>query len=180
MRNKNQQFIKTLLFPLLCLIVIGFSAFNFFAGWKLKSGAEVRFQGGRISGNFETLKADIQFDKAHPEQAKISATVDANSLATGFFIKTSHAKDAIDADNHPNITFTATSVTKSGNGYQATGRLTLKGVSRTETIHFTFDDKGNEGVFKGGFKIIPKEYNITRSGTPDELNIYLTVPVSKS
>jgi len=171
---------KKIMFPILLALVIVVPAFAVLAGnWKLKEGSEVRFVGGKIKGYFENLKADIQFDKIHPEQSKISATVDANSLGTGFFIKTSHAKDAIDAEHYPNITFVSSSVSKSRDGFEAAGKLTLKGVTKPTTIHFTFDDKGSEGVFKGSFKVITKDFNITRNGSPDELMIYLTVPVSK-
>ncbi|NCD70562.1 YceI family protein [Mucilaginibacter agri] len=162
--------------------IISFCAFTFFAGnWKIKeSGASVKFSGGKISGSFETLRADIQFDKNQPEQAKISATIDVNSIATGFFIKTNHAKDALGADNYPTIKFVSTSVSKDGVGYVAKGNLTMKGATKPATIHFTFDDKGSEGVFKGSFKVIPKDYGIDRSGTPDDVTIDLIVPVTKA
>jgi len=172
---------KKIIYLLLGAIIISLSAFALAANWKVSGDQyEVKFSGGRIEGTFKSLKADIQFDKAHPEQAKISATVDANSVSTGFFLKNSHTKDAIDADKYPTITFVSTSVTKNGNAYQAAGKLTLKGVTKPVTIHFTFEDKGNGGVFKGDFKVIPKEFNITKNGSPDELTISLTVPVAKS
>jgi polyisoprenoid-binding protein YceI len=81
---------KKIIYPLLCALVITLPAFAFFAGnWKVKdTGYEVTFTGGRINGKFESLKADILFDKAHPEQAKISASIDVNSISTGFFLKT--------------------------------------------------------------------------------------------
>jgi polyisoprenoid-binding protein YceI len=172
--------IKNISYLFIGLVTVGLSAFAAAANWKVKGSYEVKFENGAIHGTFTGLKTDIDFDKAHPEQAKISATIDATSLSTGFFIKTSHAKDAIDAEKYPAISFTSTSVTKSGNAFQAAGKLTLKGITKSVTIHFTFDDKGNEGTFKGDFKIIPKDFNITRSGTPDNLTITLTVPVSKS
>lgn len=156
-------------------------AFSFFAGnWKIKEGASVKFSGGKISGSFETLKVDIQFDKNQPEQAKISATIDVNSIATGFFIKTNHAKNALGADGYPTIKFVSTSVSKDGSGYVAKGNLTMKGVTKPVAIRFTFDDKGNEGLFKGSFKVIPKDYGIDRSGTPEEVTIDLIVPVTKA
>jgi len=172
--------VKKLIIPLMLLLVISVSAFTMFAGWKVKEPYEVNFAGGKISGKFESLKANIVFDKDRPEDAKISATIDVESLATGFFIKTSHAKDALDADHFPTISFTATKVSKNGSAYDAAGNLTMKGVTKPVTIHFTFEDKGAEGVFKGGFKVVPKTFNITRNGSPDELTISLVVPVSKS
>jgi polyisoprenoid-binding protein YceI len=171
---------KKIMYSLLALLVISVSAFAFaLTTYKVKSPYDVSFAGGRISGKFETLKANIQFDKAAPEQSKISATIEVESIATGFFIKNNHAKDALDAENHPTITFTSTAVSKSGNAYQAVGNLNMKGVTKPVTIHFTFDDKGAEGIFKGSFKVKPKDFSITRNGSPDELTISLTVPVSK-
>ena len=56
----------------------------------------------------------------------------------------------------------------------------MKGVTKPVTIHFTFDDKGAEAVFKGDFKVVTKEFGIIRNGSPDELTISLTVPVTKA
>ena len=171
---------KKYLWLLLGVVVLGLSAFAI-ARWEVKSnGYTVKFAGGKIKGEFKGLKADISFDPAHPGQAKILASINANSISTGFFIKNSHAKSALDAEKHPTISFASTTVSKSGNSYRAAGKLTLKGITKPVTIHFTFDGKGGEGVFKGSFKIAPKEFNITRNGTPDELTIYLNVPVTKS
>ncbi|MGY8712225.1 YceI family protein, partial [Bradyrhizobium sp. 18BD] len=68
---------------------------------------------------------------------------------------------------------------KTNAGYEANGKLTLKGVTKPITIHFTFDDKGNEGIFKGDFKVITKDFGITKNGSPDYLDITLSVPVAK-
>src|ERR1700744_2912928 len=150
-------------------------------GWKVNAGAAVvQFTSDKVDGSFKGLKADIVFDKEHPEQAKFSATIDATTLATGFFLKTNHTKDALGVDQYPTIKFVSTAVSKSGAAYLAKGNLTLKGVTKPSTIHFTFDDKGTQGVFKGDFKVIPKDFGIDHLGTPDEVTISLTVPVVKS
>jgi polyisoprenoid-binding protein YceI len=172
---------KKTMFPLLLLFVVSISALALTLNtYKVKSPYEVKFAGGRINGIFEELKANIQFDKENPEASKISATIVVESIATGFFIKNNHAKDALDADKYPTISFVSTNVTKSGSAYQAAGKLTMKDVTKPVTIHFTFDDKGAEGIFKGDFKVVPKEFGITRNGSPDELTISLTVPVTKA
>ena len=170
---------KKIMYPVLIALIVSFSAFIASTTWKVKEPYEVKFAKGKIHGEFQGLKANIQFDKTHPEDAKISASIDVSTLSTGFFIKTMHAKDALDADHYPTISFASTSVSKSNNGYDANGKLTLKGVTKPVIIHFTFDDKGNEGVFNGNFKIIPKDFNITKNGTPDDLQIMLNVPVTK-
>lgn len=151
----------------------------FAAHWKVKNNYSVKFSSGKIKGSFKNLQANILFDRAHPEQAKISASVEANSIATGFFLKNSHAKDALGADQNPDIRFVSTSVSRSGSGYNANGRLTLRRTTRPAVIHFTFTEHGNQGEFKGTLKVIPREFKIDRSGTPSQVMVYLTVPVIK-
>jgi polyisoprenoid-binding protein YceI len=147
--------------------------------WKVKEdAAEVKFSGS-VSGSFKGLKADIIFDPRHLEQATFSAAIDATSIATGFFLKNTHAKNALGADNYPAIKFTSVTVTKSAEAYNANGLLTMKGTTKPATIHFTFTNNGNEGIFQGTFKVIPKDFGVTRSGTPDEVSVSLLVPVVK-
>jgi polyisoprenoid-binding protein YceI len=71
-------------------------------------------------------------------------------------------------------------VSKSAGAYSAKGNLTMKGITKPATIHFTFDDKGNQGVFKGTFKVIPRNFGIDHNGTPDQIMVKLIVVVTKS
>ena len=169
------------MFAAIAAAAFGLFAFTLISNWKVKSDeSEITFTSKKINGSFKGLKAEIVFDKEHPEEAKFSASIDAPSLATGFFLKNMHAKDALGVDQYPLIKFVSTSVSKNADGYLAKGNLTMKGVTKPATIHFTFEDKGNQGVFKGTFKVIPKEFGIDRSGTPDEVMVSLVVPVTKS
>ncbi len=172
---------KKIIYPAIAAAVISLFAFTLIStNWKIKGNeATIEFT-SKISGSFTGLKADIIFDKEHPELAKISASVDASSVATGFFLKTSHAKDALGVDQYPTIKFVSTSVSKNAGAYLAKGSLTMKGVTKPAVIHFTFEDSGNGGVFKGTLKVIPKDFGIDRSGTPPEVMVKLTVPVTKS
>ncbi len=172
---------KNTRYVIITAIIASFFAFTIIAdNWKVKGDAVIEFTSSKVNGSFSGLKASIVFDKDHPEQAKFSASIDANSIATGFFLKTSHAKDALGADDHPLIKFVSTEVSKSGNAYLAKGNLTLRGATKPAVIHFTFDDKGNQGIFKGDMKVIPKDFGIDHAGTPPEVLVKLTVPVVKS
>jgi polyisoprenoid-binding protein YceI len=173
---------KKIIYPAIVAAIVCLYAFTvIMSNWKVKGDeAVIEFSGGNINGRFEGLKAEIVFDKDHPEQAKMSATVDATTLATGFFLKNWHAKDALGVDTYPIIKFVSTSVVKNGSGFLANGNLTMKGTTKPSVIHFTFDDKGNQGVFKGTLKVIPAAYGIDRSGTPASVSVTLTVPVTKS
>jgi len=172
---------KNIKYAALTAAITGLFAFTLIAAtWKVKGAAVISFTSSKVDGSFGGLKADIVFDKDHPEQAKFSASIDATSIATGFFLKTSHAKDALGTDDHPLIKFVSTEVSKSGSAYLAKGNLTLKGITKPATIHFTFDDKGATGIFKGDMKVVPKDFGIDRMGTPDEVLVKLTVQVAKS
>lgn len=160
-------------------VVVSMSAFSTLVNWRVKPGATITFEGDRVKGSFDGLKAEIVFDKDHLETAKFSASIDVASISTGFFLKNTHAKSALGADDFRTIKFESTSVAKSGAGYVANGKLTLKGQTRAEFIHFTFEDKGNEGLFKGDLKVTPKSYGVTRSGTPPVVTIHVSVPVTK-
>jgi polyisoprenoid-binding protein YceI len=172
---------KKFFYPVVALAIAGLFAFTLAAvNWKVKSdAAEVKFTSDKIDGSFTGLKAGIVFDEQHPEEAKISASIDASSIATGFFLKTMHAKDALGIDSHPTIKFESTSVSKNGNGYVAKGNLTLKGATRPAAIYFTFTNKGGQGVFNGKMTVVPSDFGINRNGTPPKVMVSLTVPVSK-
>ena|SRR5471030_1510778 len=170
---------KKIMCMVLAALFISLSAFIALTNWKVKEPYEVKFSGGKIHGEFKGLKAHIQFDKTHPEESKISASIDANTIATGFFLKNSHAKDALDVDKYPIISFNSTAASKNGNGYKTNGNLTLRGMTKPVTIYFTFENNGSGGIFKGSFKFAPKSFNITHDGTPDELTILLSIPVAQ-
>lgn len=167
---------------LILLISLSLSAFAAVSltNYTVKEGKySVKFTSKKIDGSFDGLKANIQFDKAHPELSRISASIDATTLSTGFFLKTNHAKDALGVDKYPTIEFTSTAISRGESGYVAVGKLNLKGTTRNVSIFFTFDEKGNEGTFRGKFTVLTKEFNITRSGTPEKVDIDLIVSVTR-
>lgn len=161
------------------VIVLGFTV----AGpWKVNEDKySVKISGTKIEGSFKGLEADIVFDPAHPEDASITASVDATTLSTGFFLKTRHAlsEEALNAEKFPAISFQSKSVTKKGSKYEFAGTLTLKGITKNVTIPLAFTGNSIVGEFTGTFKINPKEYNITRHGVPEEIAITLFVPVTR-
>ena len=76
---------KKVIYAAVIAAFVSFSAFVIAGNWKVKSDeAKVEFRGGRISGEFTGLQADINFDKDHPEQAKISATI--SGIACSLFV----------------------------------------------------------------------------------------------
>lgn len=87
------------------------------------------------TGRFDGLRASLDFDAERPEQAHLTAIIDANSISTGDaeFDRTL-AQDWFNAERHPEISFTSTRIEITG---ETTGRaygvLRLKG-REVETV----------------------------------------------
>jgi polyisoprenoid-binding protein YceI len=170
---------KLLICSAIILLVSAFTAYEI-TNWKVKDNYSVSvYQGGTKFVSFNGLKASILFDEKNVEKSKISASVDASSVNPGEenrALKEGAKKpEALDVVNFPLISFESTVITGKDNSYEATGNLTLKGITKEVKIPFTFENQ----VFKGGFSIDPKDFNITSQAFQKRLNIVLNIPVTR-
>src|SRR4051812_12231817 len=78
-----------------------------------------------VGGEFNTVSGTVEFDEAKPEQARIDASIDANSLHTGDPQRDGHIKggDFFDVAQFPTITFRSSKVSAGG----AKGSYTVAG-----------------------------------------------------
>lgn len=165
---------------MLLLGVLGLAnmGFNIFTNWNIKEdNYSVEITDAKMHGTFPGLNAMLNFDPAYPEQGTLSASIDACSLSTDFFLKTSHAlsKEALGVGKYPTISFQSDAITKKGDLYEATGKLTVKDVTKRIIISFTFNGPDVSHAFKGDLKICPREYHLTCRGTPEEIPIALNI-----
>lgn len=167
-------------------ILLAFSFKNFKpVTWKVKNDYTLKFENGAFSG----LTATITFDEENPGKSFIWATVDATTIKMGSTEGTVHAKEALETAKFPLITFVSTAITKNGDGkYEAKGNLKLKGVTKEIKFPFTFDSQKDhtekfpflfKETFQGKITINPKDFGITRSGTPNPVILEFTIPVTK-
>lgn len=126
------------------------------APWVLdKSHAHVTFSVDHLGysqtqGQFRVFDADIDFDPTAVETSRVSFTIDAASVDTGWAKRDEHirSKDFFDVANHPKITFVSTKVEKTGaDTARVTGKLTLLG----KTMEEVFEAKLN--------KLAPSPFN---------------------
>lgn len=90
-----------------------------------------------VGGEFNSVSGTVDFDEAKPDQSRIDASIDANSLHTGDPQRDGHIKgaDFFDVAQFPAITFRSTKVAAAGSGsYTVTGDLTLRGVTKPVTL----------------------------------------------
>lgn len=139
---------------------------------------------GTVHGSFTGLQASIQFDEKDLPGSTISASVDAKTVSTGIGLRNHDLRNKeewLNTDKFPRISFHSRKIEKTGNGYKASGDLTLKGITKHVEIPFTFVDKGTTGLFKGEFTIRREEFNLGKPGgsVGSVITINLDVPVKK-
>lgn len=171
------------IYPAIIAIVLIASAFKVASNatlWKVKEDAySVKFTSKKFDGTFKGLKSELLFDENNLAASKLIATIDANSINTGNGMRNGHAKKGLDTQTFQTVKFESTTITKTASGYEATGNLSIKDVTKQIKVPFTFNKTDGGGVFAGNFSVKPSEYNITRSGTPEVLDFQINVPVSK-
>lgn len=89
-----------------------------------------------VGGEFNNVSGTVDFDADKPDQSRIDASIDANSLHLGDPQRDAHVKgaDFFDVAQFPTITFKSSKVAAAGSGYKVTGDLTLHGVTKPVTL----------------------------------------------
>ena len=110
-----------------------------------------------VSGLFETYEATITTEDDDFTKSAIAFSADVGSINTNNVDRDNHLRSAVffDADNHPKLTFTSSSLNKGTNGLELTGELSLNGVTKTVKLEAEISDlmKDPWGNTKIGFNI---------------------------
>jgi polyisoprenoid-binding protein YceI len=122
-----------------------------------------------VRGQFRDFEGTAHVDAENPAASTVALTIRAASVSTGTTDRDGHlaSGDFFDVENHPEITFTSTSVERDGTDWNITGDLTIKGTTRSITIPFeengtAQDPFGNVRVgFEGGTSINRKDWDLT-------------------
>ncbi|GIO25961.1 YceI family protein [Ornithinibacillus bavariensis] len=123
----------------------------------------------KVRGVFNDFEAVVEADPNDLTDAKIEFSVNINSIDTRNEDRDNHLRsnDFFDMENHPKMTFVATEIKKkSGNNYDVTGDLTLRGVTKPVTFDVTMegvnkDPWGNEVAgFSGTSKLNRKDFGL--------------------
>ncbi|MEM8897668.1 MAG: YceI family protein [Bacteroidota bacterium] len=145
---------------------------------QAKIGFTIKNAGFKVNGSMKGLDGDISFNPDALDQSKISLSVATATIDTDNKTRDKHlrAEDYFEVEKYPNITFTSTSIKKSGNGYLVKGTFKVKNTAKDVEIPFTFQ----QNVFKGSFSINRIEYGVgKKSWIMDKtVNITFQIPVS--
>lgn len=119
--------------------------------------------GAQFEGGFDKFTADISFDPKNLAASRFDVKIDTASVNTqdGERDTTIKSADLFDVKKFPAARYVADKFTdKGGNKYSATGKLTLRDVTKDVPIDFTFENKDGAAWLKGTAKIKRLEFGV--------------------
>ena len=122
-----------------------------------KSSLEFTFvqAGAQNKGKFTRFAVTLDFAPDNLEASRLEVTVEVSSLDTGDKERddTLRGPDLFDLAKFPQARFSATRINKTASGYEAVGKLTIRGVARETRVPFTFrtaDEQGHPAGYLTG------------------------------
>jgi polyisoprenoid-binding protein YceI len=116
-----------------------------------------------VEGRFRKFDATVAFDPGKPEATKAEFEVDLGSIDLGSPEGETEAKRKpwLNIEAFPKAKFVASAVKATSPGrYEATGPLTIKGISQTVTAPFTLVDAGGMRTVEGQFALRRLQFKI--------------------
>jgi polyisoprenoid-binding protein YceI len=108
-------------------------------------GFTVRHLFSKVPGQFKQFSGTILADEKNPSASSVDVTIQTASIFTDNDQRDAHLRspDFFAADSFPTITFKSTKVAPAGKDrYKVTGKLTMRGVTRTVVLDMEFLGKG--------------------------------------
>jgi polyisoprenoid-binding protein YceI len=114
--------------------------------------------GAEFEGGFDKFTADIKFDPRDLGSSRIDVRIDLSSVNTKDAERDDILKgsDLFDVKQWPSGHYVAETFTDKGGGrFSATGKLTLRDITRDVPIEFTFQN-GNDGAWLKGSAVLKR------------------------
>lgn len=101
----------------------------------------------KVRGSFNDFTGTAHIDGSNPERSSVELVIKAESIDTRNADRDAHLRgnDFLKMEEHPEITFRSTGVQKTEeDAFDVTGDLTIKGVTRSVTIPFTYEGQATD------------------------------------
>jgi polyisoprenoid-binding protein YceI len=160
--------IKLILVPLFLVVLLSFIIEKNFQYNKIDIGSSViQFQiidnlGQVRIGNFAPPEWGIRFGRTDLMNSKFDVTINVRSINTNSQMRDKALLSAhfFDAANYPAISFVSKSIEETSSGYDVTGFLTIKNVTKEITIPFNFTENKCHAFIESNFSINRLDYNV--------------------
>lgn len=125
-------------------------------------------------------------DASNPTKSSLQLNIKAASIDTRNPDRDGHLRsnDFFDMETYPSITFTSTSVSQTGDNFEVSGDLTIKGVTKPVSIVFEYtglavDPFGNTRIgLEGSTTINRKDWGITWNAALDAGGVLVSEKVT--
>ena len=126
--------------------------------------------GAPLEGKFEKFTADIKFDPKDLAGSRFDVKIDTASVNTrdGERDNTLKGADLFAAKQYPQAQYVAEKFTDKGKGqFAATGKLTLRNVTKDVPIEFAFEEKDSGAWLKGSASIKRLDFGVGQGAWKD-------------
>jgi polyisoprenoid-binding protein YceI len=116
-----------------------------------------------VEGSFGRFTAQVAWNPARPQASRADVTVDLASFDIGldYVNEEAKGKDWFDVKSFPQAKFASATVKPVGGGrYEATGKLSIKGVTRDVVASFGVKPAGAGFVFEGSLPIRRLQFRV--------------------
>ena len=133
----------------------------------------INFTGSKVtgsqSGSFKTFNGSFKVDAGTPVSGEF--TIDMNSITTSKDKLTGHLKneDFFNVAKFPEATFSVTQFSKTENGYDLSGNLTMVGITNNITFPATVEQTADTINLTSKFDINRQQWGISYPGRKDDL-----------
>lgn len=103
-----------------------------------------------VHGRFALKDGTVELNPANFADSSVVATIDVAAVDTGNAQRDAHLKspDFFDTAKFPTATFKSTKISKTSDGYDVVGDLTLHGITKPVTLHMEEPSKEQIGMDK--------------------------------
>lgn len=124
----------------------------------------------KVRGAFNDVQGHVTLPAPDPASAQVEVTIQAASIDTRNEQRDQHLRgnDFLAMEAYPEITFSSTGVTQTGEDeIEITGDLTIRGVTRSVTVPFTFEGMATDPFgylrlgFEGALAINRKDFGVS-------------------
>ncbi|MEM6344444.1 MAG: YceI family protein [Bacteroidota bacterium] len=129
-----------------------------------------------VEGKFRRFSGTINFSPDKLEESSFEISIPVKSIFTDNSTRDEHLQEEefFHAASHPNITFSAKEVKKSGEQYILNGSLTIKGTSKQISIPFTYEN----ATFSGEITIDRQDFSVGGSGFLDTIGDEVIIKIN--
>lgn len=118
----------------------------------------------QVTGTFNGIEGTVNFNPNNLSTSSFDVCIDPASVNTGNKRRDNHLRtaDFFDVDKYPGICFKSSQITRTTDGYIATGELTMHGITKSIEIPFTFESN----VLRGSLTLKRLDYRVgEKTGT---------------